>query len=303
MDSKLLLVLCSTVSLLLLVGQGQGAGSGRAFPVDSENYVTEKFQRVNPNIQWDPTNFLVDLAGNYANCNMLGRKGKITVDKQTPEGDRIVGYVDVVPGSGSDVNTVNGVLQSTIDRWMYTRELDGDIRGSKRFGCSVRPSCSGQTVISCLFSKSGGNGLIDCSYYPDHPDCQKEQPDGKPKALAFTPQQYRMSEQITGNRWDRSHFLENLSGQETDCAMITAPDWPFSTAHRTAREHGMKVVGLYGWTENRGSTPDAMRTILYNFKEISSAKNVGCSIIPDCIVDQRMYVVISCLYQETYYVK
>jgi len=288
------------VVCLLLVGQGQGAGSGRAFPIDSENYVTETFRRINPNIQWDPTNFLVDLAGNYANCNMLGRAGRLSVDQRTPDGDRISGYVDVTPGTGSDVDAVNGVIRTAVDRWTRTRELDGEIREAKRFGCSVRPACSGQTVISCLFSKSGTQPIIDCSYHPQHPDCQKEQPDGQPKALAFTPQQYMLAEKITGNRWDRSHFLENLSGQETDCAMITARDWPFATANQKASESGMRVSGLYGWSENRGSTPDALRAILAHFKEIRSAKSVGCSIIPDCVVDGRMYVVVSCLYQQSY---
>jgi len=295
-------VLAAVVCVVLMAGEGQAAGAGRAFPIDSENYVIQKFQRINPQLQWDPSNFLVDLAGSYANCNMLGRRGKIPVDKKTPEGETIVAVVDTTSGSQSDVNAVNGFIQTIIDRWVSTHEFDGEIRQSHKFGCSVRPACSGQVVVSCLFSRGNVENIVDCSLYPRHPDCQLQgdRPAGEPKALAFTPEQYRIAEQLTGNSWDRSHYLENLSGQETDCAMIGARDWPFTIATSHTSEAGLRVAGLYGWTENRGSTPDALRTILSDFKAIRYAKSIGCSIIPDCIVGTQMYVVISCLYQNSY---
>jgi len=123
--------------------------------------------------------------------------------------------------------------------------------------------------------------------------------------LAFTPQQYSLAEKITGNRWDRSHFLENLSGFETDCAMVGANEWSFAKAQAVAKEHGIRVLGTFGSAVNRGSTPDALNSILQNFKSIRYAKQVGCSIIPDCVLSsgrngqQQMYVVVSCLYEES----
>jgi len=308
-------LLVAVLAVAFMVGQGHAAGAGRAFPVESENYVTEKFKRINSRIDLDASNFLIDLAGTYANCNSLGRRGKIHVDKTTPDGKTIVGIVDSTVGSGSDVDAVNGYIQTIIDRWTTTHEFDSEIRQAEKFGCSVRPACSGQAVISCLFSQGIQNIAVDCNRYPHHPDCHPlrvdcnryphhpdclhlEEPKPGPKALAFTPQQYRMAERITGTRWDREHSLENLSGQETDCAMIGTRDWPFNAAHS---QPGMRVEAQYGWTENKGSTPDALETILKGFKQIRSVRGVGCSVIPDCVVGRQMYVVVSCLYDESFF--
>lgn len=299
-DMNTATLLAAVICVTFMIGQGQAAGAGRAFPVESENYAIEQFQRVNPRIEWDPSNFLVDLAGSYANCNNVGRRGKITVDRTTPEGHTIVGVVDSTVGGQSDVNAVNSYIKTILDRWTYTHEFDSEIRQANKFGCSVRPACSGQVVVSCLFSQ-GVLNVVDCNRNPSHPDCQhQDTPGGEPKALAFTAEQYRLAEQITGQRWDRSHYLENLSGQETDCAMIGARDWPFTTATSHTNQMGMRVSGVYGWTENRGSTPAALRIILTHFKEIPRSRAIGCSVIPDCVVGTQMYVVASCLYQESF---
>jgi hypothetical protein len=286
---SVLMVVCLTAQQL---SSSHAAGSGRAFPIDSENYVTKEFQNINPKIEWDPTNFLVDLAGHYANCKTIGTRGAIKVDKQTPEGEDIVGGVDYAVGSASDVDSVNRYIQEAVNRWMYSSLFDAEIRGSSRFGCSVRPGCSGQVAISCLFSGTSPSEIEDPNDRP-----------GSQTALAFTPEQYTTAEIITGNRWDRSHFLENLSGYETDCAMIGEPDWPFSKALHVARDAGVRVLGTYGHALNRGSTPDALDNILRQFKSIQYAKKVGCSLIPDCVPDSGrgrsdMYVVVSCLYEE-----
>jgi hypothetical protein len=292
MPSAVLLALAACLGCVL-VGGASAAGSGRAFPIDAENYVTEQLARINPQLQWDPTNFLVDLSGHYANCESVGRRGSITVDRHTPEGYGITGAVDWTEGTRSDVDAVNEYIRTVVDRWVNTRLFHTEITGADRFGCSVRPGCSGRVSVSCLFSNSRPSNIEEPGDQP-----------GDQKALAFTPQQYDMAEQITGNRWDRSHFLENLSGYETDCAMIGTRDWPFTVATQMAdRLADMTIVGTYGYAPNRGSTPDALVTILNGFKVISNGRQVGCSLIPDCIQDERpgaqMYVVVSCLYEES----
>jgi len=286
----------TVLSILLLVcaalKSSSAAGSGRAFPIDSENYITEQFQKVNSKLQWDPTNFLVDLSGHYANCNSIGTRGPITVNTKTPEGYAITGAVDHTSGTRSDVDAVNGYITQVVDRWMSSGMFNSQIRNADRFGCSVRPGCSGQVSISCLFSNSG-------PFNNEEPDIEP----GGQTALAFTPQQYNLAESITGNRWDRSHFLENLSGFETDCAMVGETEWAFAKAMPIARDAGLRILGTFGYSENRGSTEQALTTILKDFKVIRYASKVGCSVIPDCTPNvgrgsSAMYVVVSCLYEE-----
>lgn len=74
--------------------------------------------------EWDHTNFLVDLSGHYANCDRVRTSGEIHVDRQTPEGDRIVGFVDNIDGSATDVDAVNGYIRSLVDRWTRARTYD-----------------------------------------------------------------------------------------------------------------------------------------------------------------------------------
>jgi len=71
--------------------------------------------------EWDHTNFLVDLAGHYANCDNLRTTGVISVDRRTPEGETISGFVDNIDGTATDVNAVNGYIRSLVDRWTRAR--------------------------------------------------------------------------------------------------------------------------------------------------------------------------------------
>lgn len=284
----ILLLVCATLKT------ASAAGSGRAFPIDAENYVTQQFQSINSKLEWDPTNFLVDLSGHFANCKYIGTRGPVTVETKTAEGYKITGAVDYTSGTRSDVDAVNGYITQVVDRWMSTGLFNSQIRSASRFGCSVRPGCSGQVSIACLFSDDNSG--------PSDIEEPGNQPSGQ-TALAFTPQQYSLAESITGNKWDRSHFLENLSGFETDCAMIGESDWPFAKATPVARDAGLRILGTFGYTENRGSTEQALITILNDFKVIRYARKVGCSLIPDCLSDSgrgrsSMHVVVSCLYEE-----
>lgn len=126
---------------------------------------------------------------------------------------------------------------------------------------------------------------------------------GDQRALAFTPEQYTESEKILGKSWDRAHTLENLSGFETRCEMIDRssfkPSWSFNFMHEYNRENGLNIKAIYGFAPNRGSTPAALIEIIPKFiSEISRARRLGCSLIPDCIdkLDGSMWVVVTCFY-------
>ena len=72
--------------------------------------------------EWDSTNFLVDLSGHYADCSQLRNTGEIArIDRRTPDGETISGFIDNIDGSGSDVNAVNGYIRSLVDRWTRHR--------------------------------------------------------------------------------------------------------------------------------------------------------------------------------------
>lgn len=289
---QLCALLCSASFFLQCTSvQAAGRGAGRAFPVDSENYVMESFARVNPGIEWDSTNFLVDLAGTYANCDAARASARtFNSERLTPEGDTVSGIVDWTDGAGADVDSVNEYIRTVIDRWTGRHSYDGLIQGARAFGCSVRPGCRGAAVVSCLFSP-GGTG--DGGFQGDRPS-----EINTVTGVAFTPEQYDLVEQYTGNRWDRSHFLENLSGRETNCAMIDNDNWSFVQLRKAEIEYGMRVSAVYGHAQNLGSTQDAIERILPTFKQVKAADKLGCSLIPDCIVDNRMYVVVSCLFEE-----
>jgi len=70
---------------------------------------------------WDDTNFLVDLAGQYATCDRRDTSGEIRVDRQTPDGESITGFADNMDGASTDVDAVNGYIRSLVDRWTSAR--------------------------------------------------------------------------------------------------------------------------------------------------------------------------------------
>jgi len=71
-----------------------------------------------------------------------------------------------------------------------------------------------------------------------------------------------------GQKWDRSHLLENLSGYETSCSMVGTDDWPFVEMNKIAENYGMHVTAVYGYALNQGSTDLALDRILENFKQV-----------------------------------
>jgi len=311
--------------LVLLAPPTWSAGAGRAFPVDSENMIIRSFKNINPSVEWDPTNFLVDLSGQYANCNYLNTKGEIPVDKKTPEGEKIIVVIDSVEGKESDVNSVNRYITDVIRRWERSRLYHSQVEKASRVGCSVRPSCSGFAVIACMFSAgrapveqpSGGHFQIPkLPVETDDGWKDKGRPtdtdtdaltgrdtykrpdflDETPTALAFTNEQYKTAESIMKMTWDKAHFLENLSGFETNCSMIWTSEWTFDYAQQMMDDEKIVIKGQYGYAVNKGSTPEALKEVLTTFKPIPKTKSIGCSIIPHCRNGPAMYVVVSCLY-------
>ncbi len=67
--------------------------------------------------EWDPTNFLVDLSGQYSLCKNVGKNGHITVDRPTQDNVRIGGLVDSVRGSGTYAEIVNKYVTEILSRW------------------------------------------------------------------------------------------------------------------------------------------------------------------------------------------
>lgn len=303
-------------AVALLSGLVSARGAGRAFPIAAENFVCDSFEKINPLIEWDPTNFLVDLSGHYANCKALRKPmGLISVDRLTPDGAPITGVVGSIEGSGTDVIATTAYIEAILKKWLGARAYHTQILESTRFGCSVRPGCDGMVVVACLFAPPGGfqkdrtepAKLVQTTTTTTRkpttttPTTTTEPLVGQQRALAFTPQQYDVAAQVLGKAWDKSHYLENLSGFETRCEMINANDWEFEHTNKFSRRHGLIIIGQYGSAFNRGSTPNALLEILNapKFKStLKSAKKLGCSLIPDCVEGQQMYVVVSCLYEE-----
>jgi hypothetical protein len=307
-----LVVLC----VLCALSSCAAKGAGRAFPIESENFAIENFQRINPRVEWDETNFLVDLSGHYASCRALqSPMGLLTITRLTPTGQTITGVVDKIEGKAHDINSVNNYIQQIIKRWATAQLYYSQVANADYCGCSVRPGCAGQVIVACLFTPGGQ--APPPKPRPPQPLVQataprQEQPEknptappeivlvGQQKALAFTREQYSEAEIIMGRKWDRSHYLENLSGFETDCSMIGTTDWGFSYMKRVGILLNVRLVGQYGVSRNKGSTPAALAEILSTFKVLSNIREVGCSIIPHCInpADRQMYVVVACLYEE-----
>lgn len=104
--------------------------------------------------EWDHTNFLVDLAGHYANCDQLRRTGTIRVDRRTPEGQTITGFVDNMDGSGTDINAVNGYLRSLVDRWTRARTYDDMVSRLNFDTTMIRDTTNTQRMMK------GGNSVL-----------------------------------------------------------------------------------------------------------------------------------------------
>lgn len=295
------MILVSITVVALVLPGVLAAGAGRAFPIDSENYVIEQFQLKNPDIAWDPTNYLIDLSGHYANCKYVGIKGALNdITEKTPDGLSIGVVVDFVKGSRKDTDGVNGYLTELIDDWMSTGLFDEEIRESERFGCSVRPGCKKNAAVACLFGRKGSGQIQEFKAPPTARVTQRPRPPlkGKQEALAFTKEQYDMAERIIGKKWDRSHYLENLSGYEGRCAMIDTPRWDFDFATEEAGRENMIVTGVFGHAENKGSTPKALEIILSGLPRIPDSSEIGCCVIPDCVTGNKMYVVVTCIYDN-----
>ena len=65
--------------------------------------------------------------------------------------------------------------------------------------------------------------------------------------------------------WARSHFLEDLSQCEIECAMIDQPKWNWAKSKAHAHQmKGLHVSGVSGSAVNFGNTRSAMADIMAN---------------------------------------
>ena len=69
--------------------------------------------------EWDPTNFLVDLSGLYANCRYVGVSGLMGVDRNTPYGNSMVAIVDDTAGEEMYSDAINEYITEVLDSWMH----------------------------------------------------------------------------------------------------------------------------------------------------------------------------------------
>jgi len=76
--------------------------------------------------------------------------------------------------------------------------------------------------------------------------------------------------------WDRSHYLENLSGVETNCSMVGTVQWDFARTTALNRHLGSSIKGQYGYARNQGSTPEALDTILQKFAQVCHRRCRNC---------------------------
>ncbi len=76
---------------------------------------------------WDYSNYLVDLSGFYANCEGAGEAVSEKIEKHTAEGQTIQAVVDFTHGEEAHVNAVNEYITEVIDRWVISRQYDGEV--------------------------------------------------------------------------------------------------------------------------------------------------------------------------------
>jgi len=272
--------------------------SNRAFPLRAENFAIKQFKLINQGIEYDESNFLVDLSGRYVLCDKVGQRGHMEIKETYKDGTPIHGVVDYGFGPETHANAVNSYIQETLTTWVNDPTFIEAIKSSTTFGCSVRPGCENNYVVGCALDGdlgNGGNNLIGTT--PPQGDIN-----GGKLALAFTGPQYDLAEIITGTNWDRDHYLENLSGRATECGMVGQESWNFDKQKaQAAGDFGWKIEGMLGSAVNRGQTQPAMEEILDQLAPIMrkvQSDLVGCSVIPDCVIGSQMHVVISCLYKE-----
>ncbi|XP_064628660.1 uncharacterized protein LOC135488123 [Lineus longissimus] len=277
--------------------------AGMAFPVGTERDVQDIFRDVNPSIRWDSTNFLVDEAGPYADCSYVGTRGLISLTKLTDKYLQAHGVMESVAGLTDDTRmtgrTLSGARKDIITitkSWVRKSPFFEQIKEAHKFGCSVLPSCGDRTVVTCIFTPA----------YQGQGDQGGQNGGGvNSGAVAFTGEQYILTEgmfqkQNRVTKWDRSYFLENLSGTETSCAMIGRRQWNYQKAQKTARKYKKGSIGLlFGWANRSGNTDRDVENITGQWlrtdegrKQISRAKNVGCSLIQECGNGQT---VVSCI--------
>jgi len=75
----------------------------------------------------------VDLSGHHAHCKVIRhRPGVREIQRRTPDGQTIVGAVDITEGKNLDRRAINGYIEEVLKRWETTNQ----------FYAQVKPICS-----------------------------------------------------------------------------------------------------------------------------------------------------------------
>ena len=74
---------------------------------------------------YDTTNFLVDLSGNYANCNFIGRRLHDRIDRLTPDGVSIGVIQDYTRGLETHTRAVDEYLRPVFEGWVRRNTVGG----------------------------------------------------------------------------------------------------------------------------------------------------------------------------------
>jgi len=64
------------------------------------------------------------------------------------------------------------------------------------------------------------------------------------------------------------------------------------------RSRGRKIFSSLVSLANTSPPISIFVILTLRLLQIQYASALGCSVIPDCVVDSQMYVVVSCVYQE-----
>ena len=77
---------------------------------------------------WDDINYLVDLSGPHANCDVVGTRGGFNVADITKEGFTIGGLRDYIRGERSDSGAVKQYIQDLLNPWITDRQFLPQVR-------------------------------------------------------------------------------------------------------------------------------------------------------------------------------
>lgn len=273
--------------------------NGRALPTASLQYVKQRFKEINPDIVWDQQNYLEVMSANFSSCNFP--EGIVDGFANVPDNTSWVAFIEYQNISVTTVSEVIRNLKPVVDNWVSRKRYNTQITGARKFGCSVSPGCGnyeGRMGVSCVFSPSSPRYIPSPDEYDDIKPANEYRAESS-EPLAFTGDQYLKGQLLTGKRWERGHFLENLSRLETSCAMVLSDHWEFLKHRQVLHGMDLRVFGVFGKRKIDENAELTIDGVLLDMKDqLPSNLQIGCTYLQDCDQDNKAWVVVSCLYEE-----